>query len=828
MENGHPIKTSSLGMAVSPDNSFQAVPADNLKSYIQNNAITAEGTPDASQPDTSQDIAEVHLPTSSEADITSTAFTSSAPEQIPDPAQLNEKVPETYPAALDTIERVIQAPTSDLREEPQPATLQQSADIKEQKHHQDLLHDPDLANGLTSGAAGEIETDSIDLEPVPEISAESQANNASISDTPQIETSAEDKEPIIVDIADVPHHPPVPVSEGAEIEAPIDPAPSPTQINTNLPTSTDTSSSLRDMQQASLSAEVSEAPPPNPITPQPVSQDASIQKAAPNGSSDNADQAMLDAPTSPSKIARPRDEDDADEQPAVKRTRVDGEGVKEQEFKKPDRPEIVTDVNGTQSPATNPEYDRPITSPQHRHLLRILGNIKRTKDAAPFLLPVDHVALNIPTYPEIITNPMDLGTIEDKAKKDGYHTVNAFVSDFDLIVRNTEQFNGLAHAVTQSAHRMKASYLKQMEKLPGPDTPESVRADKKKKATVPSSDKPVAPRRESRSSLPGTAQSPIAPATPTFALGPQGVPVIRRDSTLNAERPKREIHPPAPRDLPYANQKPKKKKYQMELRFCQHVLDELTKPRYKNINHPFLEKVDPVALNIPNYFNIIKNPMDLGLMQQKLDHGEYENAKEFDLDGRLVFANCFKFNPPNSYVNEAGKSLEDVYNRVWKDKQSWIEKQTPASGPTSAGTSPEGTDDEEEEEDDEDERQNEILKLQQQIAAMSKQVELITQKKKTPPVASKKTKNAAKPEKKGNKKAAPAASSKSKSSKPAAKAPSKAPYVTYEQKQDISNRINSLPEAKMGQALGIIRENMPKLKVHSAMYRNLSLIVNRI
>ena len=107
---------------------------------------------------------------------------------------------------------------------------------------------------------------------------------------------------------------------------------------------------------------------------------------------------------------------------------------------------------------------------------------------------------------------------------------------------------------------------------------------------------------------------------------------------------------------------------------------------------------------------------------------------------------------------------------------------------------------------------------------MSKQVELITQKKKSPPVASKKAKSAAKPEKKSHKKAAPAPPAKAKTSKPAAKsgAVSKAPYVTYEQKQDISNRINSLPEAKMGQALNIIRDNMPKLKVRSLILRRIA------
>ena len=76
--------------------------------------------------------------------------------------------------------------------------------------------------------------------------------------------------------------------------------------------------------------------------------------------------------------------------------------------------------------------------------------------------------------------------------------------------------------------------------------------DKKEKTITVSAPKPPPARRESRSSLPGSARSPVsADSQQTFALGPTGVPLIRRDSmTVGDGRPKRKIHPPAPRDLP--------------------------------------------------------------------------------------------------------------------------------------------------------------------------------------------------------------------------------------------------------------------------------------
>ena len=815
LQNGHTLRDSSLDKSVALDSSCHLTPADNLKSYLHNNAVTAEGTPDASQPDTSQETADLNLPASSEADLTSTAFASSAPEPMNNLAASSvDQVSEADKVALNPTLGVVQAPTSDSREEPQPATSSHTTEAVEQKQDTGLIYDPDLADSLPSkvpeSSEGEVNLE----EPLPEATTVSQLDMISLPDDDHMESSINTELPVTINTADIPHHPPVPLPEGAEIETPIEPAPSPADNKPARSTPVHTSTP---------SPQIPEAPA-DQVTQEHVAHPVSTEGAIANGSLDQIDQPMQDAPPSPAKVARPREEDDLDSQPAVKRPRTDGEEDSAPEFKMPDRPETSTDVNGIHPSTTNVNFAQSATVPQHKSMLRILGNIKRSKDATAFLHPVDIVALKIPNYPSIVTKPMDLSTLEEKEKAHEYPSIDAFVADFNQIIQNTEMFNGAQHGITQSAYKMKGSFLKQMEKLPGPEVIEPVRADKKKKAIFSNAEKPVPTRRESRSSLPAMARSPITPTPPTFALGPQGIPLIRRDSTVNAERPKREIHPPAPRDLPYANQKPKKKKYQMELKFCQHVLNEIKKPRYRALADPFLAKVDPVALNIPTYFSVIRQPMDFGTIQQKLSQGEYESAREFDQDGQLVFANCYKFNPAGHPVHEVGKQLQQVYDEVWQDKQAWIEKQAPPSGPTSADTTPEVSDDEEEEEEEEPDASSEILKLQQQIAAMSKQVELITQKKKSPPVASKKAKGAPKVEKKSHKKAAPAPAPKNKSSKPVGKAvEKKPPYVTYEQKQDISNRINSLPEVKMGQALSIIRDNMPKLKVCPQTRRSVSL-----
>ena len=528
-----------------------------------------------------------------------------------------------------------------------------------------------------------------------------------------------------------------------------------------------------------------------------------------SGNISHEDQIMSDA-SLPTKSSRAREDDETEDAPAAKRTKTEQETERER-FKVPDRPQIDTQAATQQESAQS--TTSPMTKPRQKHFVKAISNIKRVQAARHFLAPVDYVGLNIPTYPEIIKSPMDLRTLEENLRAEKYSTVDALASDFNLIVQNCRKFNGEQHLVTQDAFKIRDNFEKNMASMPSEEVPEA--ATLKKKAPDPLATRAPPPRRESRSSLPGSARSPGSATSPqTFALGPEGIPIIRRDSTVDG-RPKREIHRPAPKDLPYSNQKPKKKKYVWELKFCDHVLKELAKPKHQNEYSAFAAPVDPVALNIPTYLSVIKTPMDFQTIRQKLDQGAYESAKDFEGDVRLVFQNCYKFNPPSHFVFQFGKKLEAVFNDEWSKKRDWIDEHSPSSGQRSPDSS-EDEESEDEEEEGDDGQMEIVSRLQKQIAEMSKQVELITSgaKKKTPPTASKKAPKPSKPAKKDTKKPPPAAAiqviKKAAPKKQAQK--ERIPSVTYEQKQDISNRINSLSEAKMGQALQIIRNNMPSLQ----------------
>ena len=49
------------------------------------------------------------------------------------------------------------------------------------------------------------------------------------------------------------------------------------------------------------------------------------------------------------------------------------------------------------------------------------------------------------------------------------------------------------------------------------------------------------------------------------------------------------------------------------------------------------------------------------LLQTKMDNREYKTAQEFASDVRLIFTNCYKYNPPDHDVVAMARKLQDVF-----------------------------------------------------------------------------------------------------------------------------------------------------------------------
>ncbi|KAF2732055.1 Bromodomain-containing protein [Polyplosphaeria fusca] len=568
-----------------------------------------------------------------------------------------------------------------------------------------------------------------------------------------------------------------------------------------------------------------EAPPTKPMTELSIQTQSDVaSEQLPAQSPAIVDQEMEDAP--PSGKVRAREDDDEGDVPEAKRTRTDEDMSVETEFKVPEVPAHTEQTNGNVS-ALAGESDQPsvqpaataeewsesaLTNSQTKFLLERLRNTKKIKVAHAFKDPVDPVALNIPQYTDIVKKPMDLSTMEGKLKESKYAHVREFMEDLDTIIDNSILFNNRDHPVTQAGYNMRAYFLKGMNKMPRAGVEEPQKPPKPKKPQVATSTKP---RRESRTSS-ITAKSPVAPppsaTSPqtTWPLNADGTPLIRRDSSTANDRPKREIHRPPPKDLPYTTMKPKKKKYQQELRFCESVMSEILKPKYEKFSWPFMNPVDPVALNIPSYLKIIKKPMDFGTVNKNLKEGQYQTAKDFHADAQLVFTNCFKFNPETDEVNRMGKQLSELFNSLWNEKSEWLAQHAPTSDPQSPGSN--SSDEEEEEEEEEvDQTQDQILAIQKQIQALNETAQALLHKnggkRASPKAGPKKKSGKAAPQKKKNSLAVPPPM---KTSKPKARVRAPAP-LTFGQKQEISEGISTLGDSDMRKAVQIIRNGCPQL-----------------
>ncbi|CDU22782.1 related to TAF2-component of TFIID complex [Sporisorium scitamineum] len=79
----------------------------------------------------------------------------------------------------------------------------------------------------------------------------------------------------------------------------------------------------------------------------------------------------------------------------------------------------------------------------------------------------------------------------------------------------------------------------------------------------------------------------------------------------------------------------------------------------------FREPVDPVALGIPTYFDVIpkKDARDLSLIESKLKADKYDSFTAFDADIKLMLRNCYTFNAPDPAIMEIAKGFEGYYKR---------------------------------------------------------------------------------------------------------------------------------------------------------------------
>ena len=102
------------------------------------------------------------------------------------------------------------------------------------------------------------------------------------------------------------------------------------------------------------------------------------------------------------------------------------------------------------------------------------------------------------------------------------------------------------------------------------------------------------------------------------------------------------------------------------IRKCREVLTLTRKNKDARI---FAMPVDPMKMGLPDYFDIIKNPMDFGTVKQRLDSKAagtaYDHPMEFYRDVTLTLDNCRLYNKADSVVGTMGESVRADFEKHW-------------------------------------------------------------------------------------------------------------------------------------------------------------------
>lgn len=84
---------------------------------------------------------------------------------------------------------------------------------------------------------------------------------------------------------------------------------------------------------------------------------------------------------------------------------------------------------------------------------------------------------------------------------------------------------------------------------------------------------------------------------------------------------------------------------------------------------PFLQPVNKDE--VQDYYNVIKQPMDLSTMEEKLEKDAYPQPEDFVKDAMLVFHNCRKYNTETTPYAKAANKLQKAMWAKIKETPEW-------------------------------------------------------------------------------------------------------------------------------------------------------------
>ncbi|XP_047555229.1 bromodomain-containing protein 3 isoform X2 [Lutra lutra] len=566
-----------------------------------------------------------------------------------------------------------------------------------------------------------------------------------------------------------------------------------------------------------------------------------------------------------------------------------------------------------------PEVSNPAKPGRKTNQLQYMQNVVvktlwKHQFAWPFYQPVDAIKLNLPDYHKIIKNPMDMGTIKKRLENNYYWSASECMQDFNTMFTNCYIYNKKVAQMPQEEVELLPPAPKGKGRKPAAGTQS---AGTQQVAAVSS----VSPATPFQSVPPTVSQTPVIaatpvptitanittvpvppaaapppPSTPIIPVVPPTPPVVKKKGvkrkadtttpTTSAITASRSESPPPLSDPKQAKVvarresggrpiKPPKKdledgevpqhagkrgKLSEHLRHCDSILKEMLSKKHAAYAWPFYKPVDAEALELHDYHDIVKHPMDLSTVKKKMDSREYPDAQGFAADIRLMFSNCYKYNPPDHEVVAMARKLQDVFEmRFAKMPDEPVEAPAlpaPAAPVLSKGAESSRSSEESSSDsgssDSEEERATRLAELQEQLKAVHEQLAALSQAPVNKPKRKKEKKEKEKKKKDKDKdkerhkaksedekkaKVAPPAKPAQPKKAPAKKASSTAAAsrqpkkggkqasasydseeeeeglpMSYDEKRQLSLDINRLPGEKLGRVVHIIQSREPSLR----------------
>ena len=103
----------------------------------------------------------------------------------------------------------------------------------------------------------------------------------------------------------------------------------------------------------------------------------------------------------------------------------------------------------------------------HENALGIVSRLTKHPASVDFLAPVDYVALGLLDYPNVITRPMDLGTVSLKLEARVYNSLHSLMNDLNLIWDNCKTYNEASSIIVKRAEKLEKLTRKWYAKLGG-------------------------------------------------------------------------------------------------------------------------------------------------------------------------------------------------------------------------------------------------------------------------------------------------------------------------------------------------------------------------